>query len=591
MVGFNDTLTLDVPADCDAGAGPGVDVVVGPTAGNFTQTSVPLGGNHTFVDVVCNEQSNHEFTVTNEIELDEFHVREDTSDLGNNSASDDATITVIADADVKVSGVTIDAPAQGTTGVPFPVSVDVDLHNNGPEDPVNVDYTIGLNSNDCTVQATGGQNGSTSLVASTTQTVSATWNVTCNSPSFHDLSATASVVVDDEHVTDPDTGNNSGSDGPDTVPIFHSMEKTVCDIYFGPAPLPAANTGPAAGCPANDPWNGGPDEIAVVPSTTVALISDDLDYSSEAVNIKKTATLEAIAGGSDICDVGDDDDEPITTGQTLATQILQEAEPEGLSTQPASLNWDVHLPLPTHDGEPSWCVVRYTVTKEIKDLHVQDTASGDLTQTVDVVIYADTDGDGVADNYGGDLDNCKLDPNPGQEDSNGNGTGDECDLFNDVGEKYITVLGPGAVNLSDTNGRYMWILGEMGNFSEKPERVTISVTIDPDTIAGCTIDVDLILPGQDTFILLAGEQKFQVYRVRFECHTASPQVVSMDIEKCIEIDDQYTSHDDDGDGEIDEDSRDGIDDDGDSEDGEDPPNPDDNPDNDCKATNKQIVIS
>jgi hypothetical protein len=592
VVGFDDTMTLDVPADCDAGGGPGVDVVFNVLDGDFTQTSVPYPFAHTFEDIVCTEQSNHEFTVDNEVVLDEFHVREDASDLGNNSASDDVTFPVIADADVKVAGVTIDAPALGTVGVAFPVSVDVDLHNNGPETPADVDYTIGLNSNDCTVQATGGQNGSTSLVDSVTQTVSANWNVTCNSPSFHSLSATASVVVDDEHVTDPDTGNNSGSDGPDDVPIYHSLEKTVCDIYFGPAPLPATYTGPAAGCPANDPWDGGPDEIGVVPSTDVALISDDLDFSSEAVNIKKTATLEGIGTGSHYCDVGDDDDEPIMFGQIEAEQILQEAEPQGLSTQPASLNWDVHLRLPAHDGEENWCVVRYTVTKEIKDLHVQDTIAGDLTQTVDVVIYADTDGDGVADNYGGEIDNCKLDPNPGQEDGNGNGTGDECDLFNDVQEKYITVLGPGAVNLSDDNGRYMWILGEMGNLAEKNERVTISVTIDPDTIAGCDpIEVDLILPGQDTFILLAGEQKFQVYRVRFECHSATPQVVSMDIEKCIEIDDQYVSHDDDMDGEIDEDSRDGVDDDGDSEDGEDPPNPDDNPENDCQSTNKQIIIS
>ena len=50
------------------------------------------------------------------------------------------------------------------------------------------------------------------------------------------------------------------------------------------------------------------------------------------------------------------------------------------------------------------------------------------------------------------------------------------------------------------------------------------------------------------------------------------------------------SHDDDGDGLIDEDSRDGVDDDGDSEDGEDPPNPDDDPSNNCQHTTKQLII-
>ena len=40
---------------------------------------------------------------------------------------------------------------------------------------------------------------------------------------------------------------------------------------------------------------------------------------------------------------------------------------------------------------------------------------------------ADTDGDGVFDRFGGQCDNCPNDPNPGQQDYNGNGVGDACD--------------------------------------------------------------------------------------------------------------------------------------------------------------------
>lgn len=41
----------------------------------------------------------------------------------------------------------------------------------------------------------------------------------------------------------------------------------------------------------------------------------------------------------------------------------------------------------------------------------------------------DTDWDGMADDYEGETDNCKLVPNPSQEDSNGDGQGDACDPY------------------------------------------------------------------------------------------------------------------------------------------------------------------
>ncbi len=574
-VNVSDTANIQIPADCTGG--PLTDTApFGPL-----NTSVPLGNQYGW-SIDCTEESDHTVTSDNCITITDLHVRD--TDLSNNCAYAQWDFAVIADADLKVTDVTVNAPAQANTGDVFQVSVDATLHNNGPEDDVNATYTIGLSGpGDCNLVATGGQNGAINLPVSVPTVVQATWDVDCTDPSFHDFDGSASVAVAQEHVEDPDGGNNAGA-GADQMAIFHGMEKIVCDIYFGLPPLPAAQTGPAAGCPAQNPWNGGPDNISTVPSTVLDLISDDLDFSSEPVNIKKTAVLEAIAGGPQICDVGDLDDEQLP--QAIATQILQEAEPQGLSTQPASIPWQVHLPLSVHDGEPNWCVVRYTVTKEIKDLHVNDITTGDLTQTRDYIIWADTDGDGLPDNASpiGPIDPCKLDPT--------NQYAPTCQPPRDVGEKYIAVLGPGAVNLTDTNGRYMWVLGEMGNFSSFDERVTITLTLDPNSIADCTIDQDLILPGQDTFILTAGEQKFQVYRVRIECHSpATPEVVTMSIEKCIEIDDNYIGHDDDGDTVVDEDSRDGVDDDGDSEDGEDPPNPDGNPGNDCKTTEKQVIIS
>ena len=93
----------------------------------------------------------------------------------------------------------------------------------------------------------------------------------------------------------------------------------------------------------------------------------------------------------------------------------------------------------------------------------------------------------------------------------------------------MIVLGPAAVNLSDTNGRYMWVLAEIGNFTNHVETVTIAQTLTPSSITDCTVNPQQILPGQATFELTAGEQKFVVFRTRFECHSGTPGVVNMAI--------------------------------------------------------------
>ena len=104
---------------------------------------------------------------------------------------------------------------------------------------------------------------------------------------------------------------------------------------------------------------------------------------------------------------------------------------------------------------------------------------------------------------------------------------------NVVVAKYCLIVGPAAVNLSDTNGRYMWVICEIGNVSNDPEPVTIT---DPANLvtgalpAGCTRTTDLILPGQTSFMLGAHEQKIVVYRVRFECHApATAQVINQTV--------------------------------------------------------------
>jgi hypothetical protein len=98
-------------------------------------------------------------------------------------------------------------------------------------------------------------------------------------------------------------------------------------------------------------------------------------------------------------------------------------------------------------------------------------------------------------------------------------------------DKFLLLVGPAAVNLSDTNGRYMWIITEIGNLNTgSPELVHISMSIAEPVPAGCTRTEALIIPGARQFFLAAGEQKTIVWRVRYECHSpATAQVLNQTV--------------------------------------------------------------
>jgi hypothetical protein len=115
-------------------------------------------------------------------------------------------------------------------------------------------------------------------------------------------------------------------------------------------------------------------------------------------------------------------------------------------------------------------------------------------------------------------------------------TGEDCDevtgkIERDVLiDKWLLLVGPAAVNLSDTNGRYMWVITEIGNKAADAELVHINMSIAEAVPNGCTRTEALIIPGARQFYLAPGEQKTIVWRVRYECHEpATIQVINQTV--------------------------------------------------------------
>jgi hypothetical protein len=152
-----------------------------------------------------------------------------------------------------------------------------------------------------------------------------------------------------------------------------------------------------------------------------------------------------------------------------------------------------------------------------------------------MTVCADSDLDGVPDDCLGQHDNCPLVANPAQTDTDGDGLGDACDSqpTHDLEVKYCLKFGPAPVNLGDTQAKYMWTICEIGNRSNHTEDAQVELNVS-DLPAGCSMTQQLILPGQDTFSMLAGEQKFVLWRNGFLCDTATPGAYALDVRACID---------------------------------------------------------
>lgn len=108
--------------------------------------------------------------------------------------------------------------------------------------------------------------------------------------------------------------------------------------------------------------------------------------------------------------------------------------------------------------------------------------------------------------------------------------------FPELGEldvHYALLFGPAPVNVSDSQGSYMWMIAWIENLSSVDQEVQIGLEV-TTVPAGCDQIQQLILPGDETPWMEAGSSRWVLYRERYECHTpANEDVYVIEIKFCI----------------------------------------------------------
>jgi len=341
------------------------------------------------------------------------------------------------------------------------------------------------------------------LAASTAVPVSASWLVNCSNPSNHQMDGSADLAVTlPLHVSDPNTENGSGANSATTA-VLSVQDKDLTSLNGQQEPKGADLDGIAAveDRLAADPGDANNDSATVAAVPAVPGTAYEFFARIGTLAVTNTGLYNVNVTSSGCGSVNNDNypEAPETAGTVNVLKAAVQAIGPAANTT---------------------CTLTITATLSGGALHISEADGLAETLTTTVDLCADQDNDGVCDT----IDNCPTVANPGQEDSDGDGIGDACDNTpnHDDGVKYCLKFGPAPVNLSDNGGAYMWVLCEIGNFSGHDDSVVITSAASLLTAslpAGCTANTVLLIPGRTDFVLLNGEQKFVLYRTKFECHS------------------------------------------------------------------------
>ncbi len=267
-VNADTTLDLTVPGSC--GRSPDNPQVV---AGTSLATSVPTPVQATWI-VTCSSPGLKNFTGTGTVSINQLHATDGNG--GNNSESGGAsTDTSLSQADVKVTSVTVSSPPSAPISTNFPVTVSTLVHNNGPFFPVNTDVTLTLNlPADCftPISTLVMQNASLgpSVAAMLPQI---TFFVACIDHSTHNITATATIVIDDPLAGDPIPANNSATSAASTTAIIRTSDLKAVSATVG-VPI-SATTNTAFNVTVDGTLhNNGPDSAPASASVMLNLPAD-----------------------------------------------------------------------------------------------------------------------------------------------------------------------------------------------------------------------------------------------------------------------------------------------------------------------------
>jgi hypothetical protein len=338
------TTTLLLPGDCATPVNPLVNTFTLPVSAG---TALPAQ----VFPVTCLTESTHSFEALVQLGA-ELHVEDPNS--GNNSASTTTLfIPLLAEADLGVASVIVSGPAQAAINTPFTVTATANVANNGPFSPVNGDATVTLHlPGDCsTADANPRTFTGLSFTAPGPLAVGASWSVTCASQSSHAFGADAAVTLNHVHVSDPVSANNAAGASPLSIPVFAQADGRITNITaVDPPAFLASNT--------------------ATPVTIRTTLHNDGPFASAGFTL--TGSITPPAG----CTVTP----PAPSLHTLnmSTSVTVDAA------------WTVNC-------APGTYTLTFVNTVTPATLHVSDPAATNNTLQTSILIFVDTDGDGIPD--------------------------------------------------------------------------------------------------------------------------------------------------------------------------------------------------